>query len=838
MTTDGVAGPTPVPIGINSENAEIFFRFLYRKLRPSDGWLSLIFLSINLVVVVLSVEQADWVPTPSLPGVLLLAMLTALLLYRVPVWPGITFVLGLAVGLVVVLWQMSSYQIDGQAIGGLDALRDRLELWLNATRAGSINIDKVPFAFGLMIASWLTGFLGAWLFLRHRNFWGVFLLGGFGLFANLTFLPPNTSFFLALYLFTALLLVARIQAARRRNEWQRRNVTFDDHLGSLTLSDSFFLTVAVVIVAFLLPVGGRWGTATDAYESMRTPLATWEDDFNRLFAGLPARRPVGFRIWDDVMAFQGSINPTTQQVLRVESPLDLYWKARTYNTYSGKGWISENTIFEPLGYAPVFTTPELEQERIEVTYTVTPFYSSRSLFSGDRVVQVGREVEIETQALPTYEVDLSAANGTGGLPGVLEEAGRDLRNAVVENGGAMEDQELADLVPPGFLLDEVKRDDGLVQEVRLMEALPSPPDVLSVRRPGGKFGAGEPYLVTSAVSFASPGQLRRSGTDYPTYVLDQYTGLPSSVTDRVRALAAELTAGQETPYDKAKAIEDHLRTLPYTLDFEPPAFDADGVDHFLFNQGKGYSEYFASSMAVMLRSVGVPTRLAVGYTSGDEFEPGIFAVTDSHSHAWVEVYMPGFSWVPFEPTPGKRLPAVYLEGVASIDQDQFPELTGSVVEPDCLDAFLEGCEEFEIPLLENAPAESGGGGIVSSAKDLLPWILIILAVLGVAGVGGYWFWNRYLALSYQPRVVFARMIGLARLSAVGPDPYQTPYQFGARLGYALPGRGHQVDVVVDSYVRSRYGQKELSEQEEGRLADAWSRVRYPLLRRTFLRRGL
>ncbi len=835
MTTRELADPVPVSSRFNGDILGNVFGFLFRTLRPSDGWLSLIFLSLNLVVVVLSVEQADWVPTPTMPGILLLAMVTALAVYRLPVWPGVTFLLGLAIGLAVVVWQMSTYHVDGQALGGVDQLWARLELWFDATRAGTINIDKVPFAFGLMIAAWLTGFLGAWLFLRHRNFWGVFLLGGFGLFANLTFLPPNTSFFLALYLFTALLLVARVQAVRRRNEWRERNVTFDGHLGSLTFSDSFFLTVAVVVIAFLLPVGGRWGSATDAYESMRTPLATWEDDFNRLFAGLPARRAVGFRIWDDVMAFQGSINPTTTQVLRVESPLEMYWKARTYNTYTGKGWISEDTVFEPLGFSPEFSSSELGQERIQVSYTVTPLYSSRSLFSGDRVIDVSREVEIETQAPSIYEVDVSSPDALAGFPGALAQAGQNLRSAILENGGAIDDQQLAEVLPPGLRLEEVERDQGLVEGVILSEALPSPPDVLSVRRPDGKFEAGKPYNVTSAVSFASPDQLRNSNSQYPGYILERYTILPDGVPDRVRALAADLTEGEETPYGKAKAIEDYLRTLPYTLEFEPPAFDADGVDHFLFNQKQGYSEYFASSMAVMLRSLGVPARLAVGYTSGDEVGSGLFAVTDSHSHAWVEVYMPEFSWIPFEPTPGKRLPAVYLQGAGSLDQPDAQEFSGSAIEPDCLDVFLEGCDEFEAPPVDAATVEPGGGGIASSVKDFLPWLLIILAALAVAGLFGYWFWSRYMALSFQPRVVFRRMVGLAKLSCVGPEPHQTPYQFGARLDYALPDHGRELRVVVDSYVRNRYGQQVLSEQEEGQLAEAWSIVRYQLLRRTIFR---
>ena len=109
----------------------------------------------------------------------------------------------------------------------------------------------------------------------------------------------------------------------------------------------------------------------------------------------------------------------------------------------------------------------------------------------------------------------------------------------------------------------------------------------------------------------------------------------------MRNLASDLTYRADSPYEKAKAIEKYLSSFPYTLIVDPPPFDADGVDHFLFTLRQGYSEYFASAMTVMLRSVGIPARLATGYTTGDKvLGEEIYVVTDSHSHGWVEAYIP------------------------------------------------------------------------------------------------------------------------------------------------------------------------------------------------------
>ena len=396
-------------LGWDSEAAERMAWGLLGRLMPYDGWMAFGLLAINLCVVVLSVEQADWAPTPNLAGILLLGMLTAFTFHRLPVWWWLAIIPGLILGALTVGWQMSGFTFDGEPLGGVSALVERLGLWLDAADEGSINIDKVPFAFGLVTASWLMGFLGAWVFLRHRNFWGVFALSGLGLFSNLTFLPPNTNFHLGMYLFTALLLVARIQAVRRQSHWDRRGIKYDEGLRSLTLSDSFFLGLGVIAIAFLLPAAGTWSTATGAYESLRRPLVTLEDDFNRLFAGLPARRDIGFRIWDDVMAFQGTISPGDSHTLLVESPVPMYWKARTYDTYTSQGWISEHSEFQSLDYSPEFSAPASRQNRVSVTYAVTPLYSSKHLFAGSQVEAVDRDVVIETPTMPAYH--LSVASG-------------------------------------------------------------------------------------------------------------------------------------------------------------------------------------------------------------------------------------------------------------------------------------------------------------------------------------------------------------------------------------------------------------------------------------------
>ncbi len=353
------------------------------------------------------------------------------------------------------------------------------------------------------------------------------------------------------------------------------------------------------------------------------------------------------------------------------------------------------------------------------------------------------------------------------------------------------------------------------------------PGDVSALRPSGRLGEGDEYTVTGSVSLATVDQLRAAGTDYPAWVVNRYLQLPGDLPERVERKSAEVTRNTDTPYDAAYAIEQYLRTFPesYSIDAAPPGRDS--VDYFLFDAQEGYFDYHASAMAVMLRTLGVPARVATGYAIDPLYrqpDSNIYGLTERNAYAWPEVYFPGVGWVEFNPTPSQ--PNIFRPGAplpASGSRDDF-------IDPDDL-------TPDEIPLgdLDNPPSTApdltaGGGAGGSSAW---PAIVTLAAVGAIAAalVGGTRFaWEFGLRGLSRPAQLWEKTQRLARWGKASGTPAETPREFAWRLRRDVAG-ADDVGVLAAAYERNRFGQKELNEDESERLESAWVNVRNTLLRR-------
>jgi transglutaminase-like putative cysteine protease len=182
------------------------------------------------------------------------------------------------------------------------------------------------------------------------------------------------------------------------------------------------------------------------------------------------------------------------------------------------------------------------------------------------------------------------------------------------------------------------------------------------------------YRAEAYVPIPNVEQLRAAGQQYPDSIRSRYLGLPDRVPERVYALARELTATSATPFDQAVAIETYLRkNFEYTLDLPAPPVDVEIADYFLFELKRGYCDYYATSMAVLARAVGLPARVVTGYASGNyDSRTAEYIVREADAHSWAEIYFPGIGWIEFEPTsnqPGFNRP---LSASSSLPPAELP----------------------------------------------------------------------------------------------------------------------------------------------------------------------
>ena len=167
--------------------------------------------------------------------------------------------------------------------------------------------------------------------------------------------------------------------------------------------------------------------------------------------------------------------------------------------------------------------------------------------------------------------------------------------------------------------------------------------------------AGIKYVVYSDLEPPSADELRGAARRLPNGY-DVYTVVPDEITERVRELAQTITANATNDYDRAKAIESWLQAnLSYTLKLAEHG-DREPIDFFLFDRQKGHCEYFSSAMAIMVRTLGLPSRNVNGFLGGEwnEYDDYI-AVRAGDAHSWVEVYFDGYGWVTFDPTPSAEI---------------------------------------------------------------------------------------------------------------------------------------------------------------------------------------
>ncbi|MEO5952208.1 MAG: transglutaminase-like domain-containing protein, partial [Chloroflexia bacterium] len=360
-------------------------------------------------------------------------------------------------------------------------------------------------------------------------------------------------------------------------------------------------------------------------------------------------------------------------------------------------------------------------------------------------------------------------------------------------------------------------------------------DLSSIHAKGDKdteqLQPNDSYSAVSMISNATDTELRADSLQpYPDWVTARYLNLPAVVPKRVENLAQRIVreANATTPYDKAKAIEQYLRSpenYTYSTTINPPTNEAERISWFLFDSKQGYCEYFAGAMVVMLRQVGVPARLAGGYAPGElDTNTGMYTIRESAAHSWPEVYFPSYGWINFEPTPSQAV--VIHDGTQPVQPSPTPAVEptkGPAATPTVRD---DGHDKTIPP--PSTGNTSGGFDIVGNG-----WVWVGAAA-ALLGVGFFMFmpqspFNRRRTPG-NAGFYYRRMLFLSKLMRAGPAPHQTPYEFSESLSREVPGTSLYSRTIARAYVREQFSKDGLDVSERKNVNGAYENLRGKLLK--------
>lgn len=777
---------------------------------PGDGLALLLALAL-LLMPVLALAAAGWpADLRTLLPVTILSLLFGFLLSRSQYGELLALFLSITYGIGFIALIAAINEPGGLGEGAVSVF-SRVARWIVDALSGGINQDELVFTILVSGLFWFLGYNAAWHLFRVDRVWRVLIPPGLILATNIIYYTGDTNLdrFLIVYVFIALLLIVRSNLDARAWDWYVSGIRVPKALRGQ------FLRVGAILALAALLIGGAL-QSRDIQERLdrfreflqSEPITQLSELWNRLFSTVDTQGPTTADYYGgDSLQLGGAIKLGDQVVFLVEAP-----QGRRYYWRSRVFDVYSNGRWSP--GADVRLT--VEQPPLTITYEAD---------------QLNARVPVQQR----FTIGLSASR-------------------------------LLYVAPQPTQVDLPTRTDLLYSPNRAGMNV-------SVIRPLKVLYRGDSYSVTSLLSDATATQLRAAPAVYSEWISRLYLQVSPSISANTRLLAQQIVdaASATTPYDRAKAIEGWLRAnILYNELIPQPPPDRDPVDWVLFDIRQGYCNYYATAMVVMLRSLGIPARMAAGFAQGTwDASQNVFSVQEKDAHTWVEVFFPGYGWIDFEPTaaqaPINRVddapaplfpsptPAFTPTATPTFTPTPTPTLDPSTPQPQAAP---------QLPTLTATPSPTPTATpviIPTQPPPLTPQqpnpltaviqaigaaLLVILAfaLVIVLGLFIYWWWEWRGMRGLSPvSRAYARLERYASLIGLRFGHQQTPDERRQQVSRRLPQAEPPVSAITNLYANERYGRRTRSPAEsdaQSDLADeAWTETRASILRR-YLRRFL
>ena len=720
-------------------------------------------LMIAALTVALRLDATSWANELSIiPSIVFLAVAAGLSL-GISRFPAlITLLLSIAYGTFIITWQFGNTLIGELTwLERISILNGRLSLIISQLTNGEKVTDNLLFSITLTAIFWLLAVGASYILTRHGYAWWAVLPLGAALVIIQSFHPSagRQALYFPVFLFFSLSLIARMAYQKRSARW---NVLHTYLPANLSFD---FIRFSIIIITLLILTAWTVPALADAMPLMAEAAAPVRSRWNELK-----------KEWEN--AFSSLNNRTQVYVVNFGDTLNL-----------GLGSsLKETPIF-------LVRVPEFSPTAVNYYWRATVY---------DRY---------QDGSWSDYSYTLQPFDPNGEALNLPLEQNRWLNTFEVQPISLSNS-----FFSPGQPLWS-----SLPAEVKLASNPDNTVDVAGFQAIGSD-PIRQTYLIQSSLSIPTIKQMREVDSEYPQSILDRYLALPESITPRTRELALQITQGLENPYDKVVAITDYLRSnYVYQETIDAPATGQEPIDWFLFNYKKGFCNYYASAEVIMLRSLGIPARMAVGYAQGELQEDGRYLARARDAHAWPEVYFPSLGWVEFEPT-SSQPNVVRLSGQPFRDtlQERLEE-----------QAELDALRQRQLEELENQRQGEFSQPAIETNNGSPTWWIWLVGLCLTAGliyllwrfwkIWGFsrlplWIESTLLKIGLQPPkkirtwASYARLPLMSRsyneinlaLTRLGRQPlnHQTPSERADVLGELLPEAGIPAQILVSEYQRT------------------------------------
>ncbi len=773
-------------------------------IRLREGWTTVFLLVALMSVAAWGIQVSGWTAA-GLEAVMPTAVLGVLagLVLAKSRFRGLTAsIFALVYGLFAAGFFVGLYALVGTWHQRALVLVIRINNFLYYALHGGTSRDELPFPVSIALIFWIIGVYGAWHLFRHGQIWPAVIPAGVALLINVFYYlgPEPLDAYLGVYLVLALLLIARLSLLDREREWRRARVAYAPDVRGEFLRAGLVLALGGVMIAWAGPSMAASPQAAVAWNQASGWWAVVRENFERLYNAV--RNP-GLNVNDfygDSLVLGGGPNLGNTPMM--------------------------NVIVQPLE-DPVPGAAVPEQAFIPRYYWRAASYQA---YDQGRW-QLGDDSEFK-------EVDPNA-------PGSVRLPSYRLRRDVAATFLLF-----APATSRLYSLPQTR----WIDRPATFELTTNPGgtmDIVSLRA-RGIVQQGESYQVVASMSAADVTSLRATGRAYPQWTR-AYLELPPEITPRTRALAQQIVeeADAVSPYDQAQAITDWLRrNITYDLNLAPPPSNAEPLDWFLFENRRGYCNYYASAEVILLRSIGIPARMAVGFAQGEyRVETGAYHVLQENAHAWPEVYFTDHGWVEFEPTAGQP-PLVRREGRPASEDFLEPLADpsgrdGGLLEDDGLlpeDRLAGQGDSGAPPTLSEriraavlwfaASAGTAAGLLLVSLIALMHFGLLGWESLGQTGARVLrW---RGLPVPSLVQAAYLRLERAARWLGLDLPDHFTPYERAAHLSRSLPAEQPHIATITEQHVVEQYS-PEPAEAGGASAQAAWRAMRLNVWRASLRR---